>query len=126
MSLLDSIEKMDDNSIEALAEVTDCNPMMEQGKLGCWALIEIGAQAAAVHFSIRQSEVGDGGSRGGYLVQVKSASTGGVEWIKNDILFIKAFCLSRQDNAGIYKIEISSSHRVALLQAKITFSLQQH
>ena len=124
MLLLDAIKHIDENSIEAIALIDNQqpNPLIQEGKLGCWNLIEYGAQAAAVHLTQKAlSKDNDEKPKGGYLMQVKSAEIT-ERYISNGVLTLTATCISALPSAAMYQIEVTKQSKT-VLTANITFAL---
>ena len=62
MCLLDTVERWDQDEIVCRASSHDDpdNPLSEDGRLAAVALVEYGAQAAAVHAALAGAGIGDG------------------------------------------------------------------
>jgi predicted hotdog family 3-hydroxylacyl-ACP dehydratase len=123
MSLLSGVLSFDDTSILCVSDqhLNDANPLKEQGVLGSWLMVEYGAQAAAVHRALL-AEGGEGLAKTAYLAQLKSVSIK-ERHITNEILDIKAICLSNTDMAAAYQIEIYGGDKL-LLGGRVTLSVQ--
>ncbi|MEO7997772.1 MAG: 3-hydroxylacyl-ACP dehydratase [Gemmatimonadaceae bacterium] len=59
MSLLDMVTGADENSLSATARVREDNPLVHDGVMGSWAVIEYMAQAIAAFEGCRARERGD-------------------------------------------------------------------
>ncbi len=105
MCLLDQVTDWDEHHLNATT-ASHCradNPLIENGQMGTVALVEYGAQAAAVHAALQQS--GFGAARPAYLGAIKKlrlfvpyVDTGAAE------LQIQAQCIFSDNNGAIYDI----------------------
>ncbi len=113
MSLLDSVEKFDENQIICLSSThkQKNNPLRESSRLGCVNGIEYGAQAIAVHGGLMAQENNYELPRSGFLVQVKE-----LEFTDCDLsalpgdLTIQAQPILFDQSSMIYTITIEHKH----------------
>ncbi len=112
MSLLDQITDWDAHHLNATTTShrrTD-NPLIENGRMDTVALVEYGAQAAAVHAALQQS--GLGAARPAYLGAIKKLRlfTQQVD-VSVAELHIFAHCVFCDNNGAIYDIRVSAEDR---------------
>ena len=121
MCLLDQVVTVDDKKILCLSthHLEDSNPLKGE-KLGSWTLIEYGAQAAAVHKGMADSDQGAPANTA-YIAQVKNIHIT-EPWVNASELQIEAVCLISDLSAAAYQINISDSNKL-LLSGRITLSL---
>ena len=105
MCLLDQITGWDEHHLNATTashRLAD-NPLIENGRMDAVALVEYGAQAAAVHAALRQS--GLGAARPAYLGAIKRLRLFFQDVdTRVDELQIRVQCIFNEDNGAIYDI----------------------
>ncbi len=121
MCVLDEVLAVDDKKISCLSRrhLDENNPLKE-AHLGVWTLIEYGAQAAAVHKGLTDSDEGAPANTA-YIAQVKNVHVS-VQKVDDDVLYIEAICLVSDLSAAAYQITISSKD-AELLSGRVTLSL---
>jgi len=72
MKLIDDVLDINEEEAVTTARVTDCWPLCRDGCVDPVVLIEIVAQSAAVHISVRRKK-GHGADRRGWIVGIKNA-----------------------------------------------------
>lgn len=121
MCVLDEVVAVDDKTITCISRnhLLESNPLKEL-KLGVWTLIEYGAQAAAVHKGLTDSDEGKPANTA-YIAQVKNIRVS-EPIITDNILTVNAECLVSDLSAAAYQITISANNK-ELLSGRITLSL---
>lgn len=123
MCLLDQVTGWDEYRLSATtaSHRREDNPLREKGRLDTVALVEYGAQAAAVHAALQQSGLGE--VRPAYLGAIKK-----LRLFTRDVdtsvaeLQIQAQCVLNNDNGAIYDIRASAkgndlmAGRIVLIQ----------
>ena len=124
MCVLDEVIEVDNKVIRCLSRhhLDECNPLKEKN-LGVWTLIEYGAQAAAVHKGLTDSDEGAlaPSAKAAYIAQVKNIQVS-EPTVVSDILTVKAECLVSDLSAAAYQITISANDK-ELLSGRVTLSL---
>ncbi len=123
MCLLDQITGWDEHHLNAVttSHRRMDNPLMENGQMDTVALVEYGAQAAAVHAALRQS--GLGAARPAYLGAIKKLRLySPIVDASLAELQIQAQCIFNDGNGAIYDIRARANEndlmtgRVVLIQ----------
>lgn len=105
MCLLDQITDWDEHQLKATT-ASHCrkdNPLIENGRMDTVALVEYGAQAAAVHAALQQS--GLSATRPAYLGAIKKLRLF-TQYVDVSVaeLQIQAQCIFNDSNGAIYDI----------------------
>jgi predicted hotdog family 3-hydroxylacyl-ACP dehydratase len=124
MSLLDSVQHYDTQSIRCLASShrLQTNPLREHGMLHAVCGVEYAAQAMAVHGALLSGQ-DDKPPRGGRLASVRAVefSTSRLDDVDAE-LEICATQLMGDDNSMVYEFTVSAAERT-LLKGKATVVL---
>ena len=126
MSLLDGVVDCTPDAIECTARqpLHPDNPLLERGRLHAMALLEYGAQAAAVHAAMAGggTQPAWAGQRAAYLAAIRDLSVAGV-WLGPDAeaLQVTARCITSGTGGAIYGIEVAAQG-VSWLTARITLA----
>lgn len=114
MCMLDEIMSWDESRIHGRSNnfAVSSNPLFENGELDTVLLIEYGAQAAAVHAALIQSQLGE--TRPAYIGAVKDIELF-ISIVDNSTtLEIHACCLLASRNGAIYELEARQSETLLL------------
>ncbi|MDG4595221.1 MAG: hypothetical protein P9F75_05945 [Candidatus Contendobacter sp.] len=125
MCLLQAVIAWDEDNILCLTEThrDPANPLRRQGRLAMVHACEYGAQAAAIHGSLRARAAGQS-APAGYLAALRD-----VRWFAEDLAAVEAplevaACLVLGDaDYCIYAIQVSAADRT-LAEARITIAPQ--
>ncbi len=130
MCLLDGVLSCSAAAIECVAQrpLRSDNPLLERGRLHAMALLEYGAQAAAVHAAMAGGSAAP--ARGGaatagrpaYLAAVKDLAVAG-DWLDAEVaaLTVRACCVSAGAGGAIYRVSVEALG-VVQLSARITLA----
>lgn len=110
MCLLDEVQQWDSERIVCIStsHFDSANPMLDDGRLGAAALVEYGAQAAAVHAGLIDAGIGDG----------RTALIGAIKALKIirrevdpgvEVLVVAAQCVLNSNDGAIYQIEVGAA-----------------
>lgn len=119
MCLLDQITDWDKHNLNATttSHRRADNPLIENGRMNTVALVEYGAQAAAVHAALQQSGLGE--ARPAYLGAIKKLHllTPFVD-VNVTELQIQAQCIFSDNNGAIYDIK-ANAHGTNLMAGRL-------
>jgi predicted hotdog family 3-hydroxylacyl-ACP dehydratase len=119
MCLLDKVLNWDGQHIvcETKSHLSPDNPMLEEGRMEAVALVEYGAQAAAVHAALVQNGVGE--HKLAYLGAIKQLELR-VNCLDKLVgpLFVEANCELNNENGAIYSIAVKSLDQL-LIEGRI-------
>lgn len=123
MCLLDSVLQWDDDSItcSTASHRREDNPFYTNEELDSVALVEYGAQAAAVHAGLIQQGMGEGGTA--YIGAVKNLQIHEATVdTAIDSLKIEARCILNNIDGAIYQIDCGATDRT-IITARVVLVL---
>ncbi len=128
MCLLETVTFWDETRIMCMTQThrDPANPLRRQGRLAVQHGVEYGAQAAAIHGSLRAQAAGQPAPPG-YLAALRD-----VRWVVTDLdavaapLEVAAHLLMGDASHCIYAIQVSAGGQQVLAEARITIAPQAH
>lgn len=114
MCMLDEVIAWNDESIHCRSTnfANDNNPLFEQGQLNSVLLIEYGAQAAAVHAALLQSQLGV--TRPAYIGAVKDIELLTAMADNSAPIDLHAYCLLNSSQGAIYELVAQQADQTLL------------
>lgn len=115
MCLLDKVLESDEQHIVCSTEshLRDDNPLIEGGQLEAVALVEYGAQAAAIHAALIHSGMGE--QKPAYLGAIKTLKLGLINLGNiTSALIVEACCELSNPNGAIYSINVKSADKTVI------------
>jgi predicted hotdog family 3-hydroxylacyl-ACP dehydratase len=126
MCLLDTVENWDQQKIHCTtaSHLRADNPLLTEGCLHATALIEYGAQAAAVHGGLIHSHLGNA-ARPAYVGAVKGVQMSSA-WLESSVkvLQVDAEMLLSNDSGAVYHFCVRSEADT-LIQGRLTVVLNK-
>lgn len=121
MCMLDEIVAWDETRIHGRCHnfANSTNPLFENGQLDTVLLIEFGAQAAAVHSALIQSQLGE--SRPAYIGAVKDIELFTAMADNSTALELHLHCLLSSGQGAIYEL-VAQQAENTLLRGRLTLS----
>jgi predicted hotdog family 3-hydroxylacyl-ACP dehydratase len=118
MCMLSSVESWNNDSIHCSSKYFACNenPLFEMNATNSVLFIEYAAQAAAVHASLLQSQLGE--ARPAYIGAVKQIELLASVRDLQSAIDIKATCLLNDRSGAIYEFEVNQGS-LALLRGRL-------
>lgn len=121
MCLLDAVIAWDDHQIHcrSIDFASAANPLFEHEQLDCVLLLEYGAQAAAVHAGLLQSQLGE--ARPAYIGAVKDVELLAAIADNSGALDLYAQCLLSSSQGAIYEL-VAQQAGNTLLRGRLILS----
>jgi predicted hotdog family 3-hydroxylacyl-ACP dehydratase len=121
MCMLDEVVAWDDAHIHCRSHhfASSTNPLFEKNQLDTVLLIEYGAQAAALHAALMQSQLGE--TRPAYIGSVKDVELFMAIADNSATLDLHAHCLLSSSQGAIYELVAQQTDRT-LLRGRLILS----